>query len=150
MYNFVLICMKKRHFYVRNVRIWYGILCTELYGLKKILYGICTEFFWKVCGHPEVFMIQSNLEKKIEFYFGSETLLNTALTFFPVNARILYHVLYNLHPDFFMRTCSDMNKRSRQFRLNAIQVCSDMNKRNRQCRLNVVQVYSDMKKGNRH
>ena len=44
--------MKKRHFYVRNVRIWYGILCTELYGLKKILYGICTEFFWKVCGHP--------------------------------------------------------------------------------------------------
>ena len=45
--------MKKRHFYVRNVRIWYGILCTELYGLKKILYGICTEFFWKVCGHPE-------------------------------------------------------------------------------------------------
>ena len=44
---------EKRHFYVRNVRIWYGILCTELYGLKKILYGICTEFFWKVCGHPE-------------------------------------------------------------------------------------------------
>ena len=58
--------MKKRHFYVRNVRIWYGILCTELYGLKKILYGICTEFFWKVCGHPEY--IPLNISEMIFCY----------------------------------------------------------------------------------